>query len=126
METEGNIFNPEVIIEGYDLIISKQSKANKSSKSKLDLIKNELQRKKFKFWCFDSNFFLLKWMPKVWRVLFALSFKLMLFFSSKKWTFVVFSDTKSKIYFEIPSYHLPQLKKYGQNNARFGEAQCST
>lgn len=46
METEGNIFNPEVIIEGYDLIISKQSKANKSSKSKLDLIKNELQRKK--------------------------------------------------------------------------------
>lgn len=50
METEGNIFNPEVIIEGYDLIISKLSKANKSSKSKLDLIKNELPRKKiFKF-----------------------------------------------------------------------------
>lgn len=47
METEGNIFNPEVIIEGYDLIISKLSKANKSSKSKLDLIKNELPRKKY-------------------------------------------------------------------------------
>lgn len=58
METEGNIFNPEVIIEGYDLIISKLSKANKSSKSKLDLIKNELPRKKiFKFWGFDSKFF---------------------------------------------------------------------
>lgn len=46
METEGKIFNPEVIIEGYDLIISKLSKANKSSKSKLDLIKNELPGKK--------------------------------------------------------------------------------
>lgn len=57
METEGNIFNPEVIIEGYDLIISKLSKANKSSESKLDMIKNELLRKKIKFWCFDSTFF---------------------------------------------------------------------
>lgn len=47
MEAEGNIFNPEVIIKGYDLIISKLSKANKSSKSKLDLIKNELLRKKY-------------------------------------------------------------------------------
>lgn len=50
METEGKIFNPVVIIEGYDLIISKLSKANKSSKSKPDLIKNELLRKK------DLNF----------------------------------------------------------------------
>lgn len=47
MEAEGNIFNPEVIIKGHDLIISKLSKANKSSKSKLDLIKNELLRKKY-------------------------------------------------------------------------------
>jgi len=47
METEGNIFNPDVIIAGYDLIISKLSKANKSSKSKLHLIKNELSRKKY-------------------------------------------------------------------------------
>lgn len=49
METEGNIFNPEVIIDGYDLIISKLTKANKSSNSKLDLIKNELPRKKLNF-----------------------------------------------------------------------------
>lgn len=47
MEAEGNIFSPEVIIKSYDLIISKLSKANKSSKSKLDLIKNELLRKKY-------------------------------------------------------------------------------
>lgn len=45
METEGNAFNPEVIIEGYDLIISKPSKANKSFKAKLDLIKNEIPSK---------------------------------------------------------------------------------
>lgn len=49
METEGNVFNSEVIIEGYDLIISKLSKANKFSKSKLDLIKNKLLRKKNNF-----------------------------------------------------------------------------
>lgn len=58
MGTEGIIFNPEVIIEGYDLIISKLSKTNKSSKTEADLIKNELpSRKKFKFWGFDSKFF---------------------------------------------------------------------
>lgn len=58
METEGSIFNPDVIIEGYDLIISKQSKANKSSKSKLDLIKNELSSKKIsKHSGFDFIFF---------------------------------------------------------------------
>lgn len=45
METEGNGYNPEVIMEGYDLIISKVSKDNKSSKSKPDLIKNELSSK---------------------------------------------------------------------------------
>lgn len=58
METEGSIFNRDVIIEGYDLISSKLSKANKSSKSKLDLIKNELPSKKiFKCSGFDSFFF---------------------------------------------------------------------
>lgn len=46
METEGNVFSPEVIIEGCDLIISKLIKANKSSKSKLGMIKNEQPRKK--------------------------------------------------------------------------------
>lgn len=49
MEAEGNVFNPEVIIEGYDLIISKLRKANKSSKSKPNLIKNQLMRKNIKF-----------------------------------------------------------------------------
>ena len=47
METEGNAFNPEAIIEGYDLIISKPSKANKSFKSKLDLIKMKYQARKY-------------------------------------------------------------------------------
>lgn len=64
METEGKIFNPEVIIEGYDLIISKLSKANKSSKSKLDLIKNELLRKKdFNFDGFIQSFSREKTLP---------------------------------------------------------------
>lgn len=55
METEGKVSSLEVMVQEYDLIISKVTKGNKSFKPELDLIKNKLWSKNIKIVGSDAN-----------------------------------------------------------------------